>query len=524
MHKRIIAMALCLCLLVTALPVQAFAEPEAESIKQQMVDDYNNILRYTNMSSLAGWCGLMASWQLYVLGINSWVVSYHGKDQYDAYKNVAVTSGGHRVRAYDAADYTLEEALLALCKNGTVNVYNILVGYQRTNTQLGSIYGHSMVIYAILDGIVYFTEGYYTPFGPPGVPMEATIEEFSDYYCGRGVFEGLIHFGRKGYVGNCSEFATNTFVEVQTAAPMYSQPCAPGTEDSQCEFVRTVNIGERLWANAVYENPQGEFYYQISEGEEAGYIPAELVTPFLFVYSDIGISNVQNPTDMQVGKTCDIKGRVASEYSTMGAVRMVVTDMAGNVVLNHALAKLSGVYDLESDTFSWAVEFNYLEEGAYLYNIYADGLNFYVEDGQIVSDSRQLLLVQSMFRVGQAEGTAPELPAEEPQRTDGWLWQDGTWYCYDGDTPRTGWYCYHGGDYYLRPDGSVTTGWAEINGKLRYFSSTGCMRTDWLETENGTMYLMFNGVPVTGTRTIEGTEYTFDENGYLIRPPLGGAP
>ena len=42
------------------------------------------------------------------------------------------------------------------------------------------------------------------------------------------------------------------------------------------------------------------------------------------------------------------------------------------------------------------------------------------------------------------------------------------------------------------------------------------MRTGWLDTQQGRMYLQFNGVPATGTRIIDGEEYQFDENGYLM--------
>lgn len=516
MYKRILALVLCVALCMSVLPVSVLAaEAEEDRICKEITSDYKKILRYTNRSSLSGYCGLMASWQLYFLGINDWVVSYHGKNQFDAYKNVAVTSGGHRVKAYSVRDYSLEEALLEVSKNGTYDVYNILVGFQQTNTALGKYYGHSLVIYAILDGIVYFTEGYTTPYGGAGRPMKLTIEKFAKYYNKKGVFEGIIYFGRKGYVANCNEYATNMFVEVTASTPTYTEPCVPGTPDSDSEFARTVQYGERLWINAMYENPQGELYYQL--GDEGGYINAADAQPFYFVYDDIGISNTQNPVDMKLGKTCKIKGRVAAEYSTMGAVRMVVTDSADNVILNHALAKLSGVYDLESDTFSSAVKFNYLDEGTYIYSIYADGLNFYVQNGEVQSDNREILLVQSVFRVGDSpELTLEEPAAAPPENTDGWVYQDGTWYCYKGDEPRTGWFCYHGGDYYLQPDGSVTTGWAEINGKMRLFSETGSMRTGWLDTEEGQMYLQFNGVPATGSRIIDGEEYQFDTDGYLI--------
>ena len=516
MYKRIIALVLCVALCMSILPVTAFAaESKEDKITKAITSDYKKILRNCGRSSLSGYCGLMASWQLYFLGVNNWVVSYHGKNQFDAYKNVAMTSGGHRVRAYAASEMGLKDALLMLSKNGTYDVYNILVGFQKTNTRLGRYYGHSVVIYAILDGIVYFTEGYTTPYGGAGRPMKLTIEKFAKYYNQKGQYEGVIYFGRKGYVANCNEYATNMYAEVTASTPMYTDPCVPGTADSDSEFVRTVNYGERLWINAMYENPQGEFYYQL--GDEGGYINAADARPFYFVYDDIGISNAQNPADMKLGKTSKIKGRVASEFSTMGAVRMVVTDGAGEIILNHALAKLSGVYDLESDTFSYAVKFNYLDEGSYIYHIYADGLNFYLKDGQVQSDSREILLVRSPFRVGEAETlTVEEIPEAPPENTDGWVYTDGTWYCYKDDQPRTGWYCYHGGDYYLKEDGSVTTGWVEINGKMRLFSETGSMRTGWLDTEEGRMYLQFNGAPATGTRTIDGEEYQFDENGCLL--------
>jgi len=513
--RKIFILALCLCLLLMAVPVQAANESKVSQVCQEIVDDYADILRYTNMKSLAGWCGLTASWQMYLRGINSWVVGHHGKDQYDAYENVSVTSGGHRAKAYSARDYTLEEALNAISKNGTWDVYNILVGFQRTSTQLGSVYGHSLVIYAILDGIVYYTEGYNTSMGRAGTPYQITIEEFVDYYDDWTVFEGLVVFGKKGYVANCTEYATNMYVRVLTGAQLYSQPCLPGTEDSESELLRTVPVGERLWINSLYENPDGELYYQVDDSDQAGYILAENAEPIRFVYEDIGITNVQNPVDMEMGGNSPITGRIASEYSTMGAVRMEVTDPQGNIILNHGLAKLSGVYDLESDTFSSAVKFGYLDEGSYIYNIYADGLNFYVKDGKVVSDYQQVHLVQSVFRVGDGEPYSLPKQTEEAPVPDGWVW-DGTWYYYEDGVPRTGWYCYEGMDYYLKADGSVTTGWTEINGKMRFFSNTGCMRTGWMQTDEGSMYLMNNGVPATGKREMNGMEYHFDEEGILL--------
>jgi len=516
MKNRMGILLLVLCLLLSAFPVHAAPETEAGQVCQDMIDDYRDILKNTNMASLQGYCGLMASWQLYFLGVNDWVMSHHGKDQYDAYYDAAVTSGGHSVKAYSAANYTLEEALNQVSRNGTRNVYNILVGFQKTSTALGSIYGHSLVIYAILDGIIYYTEGYNTPFGYAGNPFCVTIEEFVDYYDDWTQFEGVIVFGKKGYVANCTEYGTNLFGEITAAAELYTQPCKPGTRDAQSEYIRTVNPGERIWVNALFENPDGEFYYQVSDSGLAGYVQVQFVEPVRFNYEDIGISNVQNPADVEEGKKITVTGRISSEYSTMNAIHMEVTDSRGNLIMSHSLAKQSGVYDLESDTFSKIVSFSSLPEGNYISHIYADGLNYYIQDGALREDTRQLHLVASPFRVGNVE-TVPFVP-EEPEETvkDGWVWENRTWYYYEQGVPRAGWFCYHGSDYYLKSDGSVTTGWVQINGKYRYFSRTGSMRTGWIETEAGKLYLMSNGAPAIGERVIDGVRYRFDENGILI--------
>ena len=41
------------------------------------------------------------------------------------------------------------------------------------------------------------------------------------------------------------------------------------------------------------------------------------------------------------------------------------------------------------------------------------------------------------------------------------------------------------------------------------------MRTGWMKTEAGTLYLMSNGAPAIGQRTIDGKAYFFDQNGIM---------
>lgn len=515
MYKRILALVLILCLMASAVPASAEPETREGQICQAIADDYRTILENTNMASLQGYCGLMASWQLYLLGVCDWVDSYHGKDQFDAYCQTAVTSGGHPVQTYSYLDYTLAEALNAITRNGERDVYNLLVGFQRTATAQGSIYGHSVVIYAILDGTVYFTESYASELGPAGTPYRISIEEFAAYYADWTEFEGIALFGKKGYVANCQAYNTNLFAEVTEPAALYTQPCTPESGEEPCHLLRIAQAGERLWVNGLFRNPLGQWYYQVDDSGAAGYVAVERLTPVWFNYEDVGATDLQIPEKVEPGTDFTLTGRIGARYSAMGAVEVTVTDETGNTVIRHALAKRSGVYDLAKDSFRAMVDLSGLEEGNYTFAIRAEGVSHFVADGSLQTHSRTILLSESPVRVGDVEAAAEQPAVQSPVSPDGWFYEEGTWYYYQDGAPRTGWYCCHGADYYLQPDGSVTTGWAKINGKYRYFSRTGAMRTGWMETEAGTVYLMTNGAPATGRRTIDGRVYVFNENGLL---------
>ena len=165
MHKKILRIASALLILlsiISLLPTTAssVATTEAERISELVTSTYKQALKLTKRSSFHGWCGAAVDWQMRVLGITTKVVGSDGKDKYDRYKNMDYTSGGYKVQALSAKKYNLEAALNFLTNNGTENAYNIMVGFQRTNTSAGRKYGHAVFIYAIIDGVVYFTESY----------------------------------------------------------------------------------------------------------------------------------------------------------------------------------------------------------------------------------------------------------------------------------------------------------------------------------------------------------------------------
>lgn len=514
MRKRWIALVLSLALILSIVPMRVVAaEDKVEQLCRQITGDYEKALSGSGRESLRGYCGLMSSWQLYLMGINKNLTVKDGNDQYDTYCDLETTTGGYLVKAYPAEEYTLEEALNAISGNGTRDVYNLLVGFQWTTTEAGARYGHAMVINGIIDGMVYFTEGYPTSFCPEagGVNI-CTIQEFAADYDHWTIFEGIIHFCGRDYLDYCTLYPSHMFVQGKQPMQVYSQPCLPGTSDFASTILRSAVTGERFLVTGVIENHRGEFFYRIDDSGLQGYIPAEQTEELRFNSGDARITDMQLPAT--AGKDSTIGGSIQSGYSFIRALCLEVQDDMGQTMFSHWLAKKSGNYDMKRDTFDKLADFSRLEEGYYTYMIQGDCQNYYVQDGQLQSRTDTVTLLQAGFAVG-------DLPvrtrtAIQPRTVkNGWFYENDTWYYYEAGTPRTGWFCYQGTDYYLKEDGSVTTGWATVNGKARFFSETGAMRTGWIETEQGTQYLMSNGVAACGWRTIDGERYFFDENGLL---------
>lgn len=162
----------------------------------------------------------------------------------------------------------------------------------------------------------------------------------------------------------------------------------------------------------------------------------------------------------------------------------------------------------------------------------------------------------------------------------GWQWLGGHWYYlnnqHDGTygAMLTGLQQVNGNTYYLSnknggPLGSMQTGWQLINNNWYYFTNSGAAAHNWLKlgndwyyfdpstsvmatgihringiwyylniqhdgtygawrslrdgwaSDNGSTYYLRNGQPLTGTQTIDGHKYNFDQEGRLIKQYYG---
>ena len=518
MFKRIMALVLCLVMLAAVLPVGVSAEEtEIQQLRRNITSHYYRTLSIYGGETLKGLCGGLASYQLYFLGVNSYPVMADGKNQYDLYAGKSYTDTGYQIRSYSAQDYSLEETLNAITHGGTWNAYNILVGFQTTDTEAGSQFGHAVVIYGIVDGMVYFTESYSTTYvGAAGNPGVCTISQFADLYDCWAQFEGAILFGRKDYLDNCDRRSANMYVQVQQEDPLYTQPCVPDNDEVESHFIRTARQGEFLYVTAMYENTLGRYYYQVQDGDTVCYLDAQRAEPVRFITEDVTLSEAERPQVLTPGKDFTIKGKISAQNSAIGALTMTVTDSDGEVLMTHSRAKISGTFDLAKDTFNKVLDFGILEEGLYTYTLTADVLSDYLHEGAVETNLQQVTLCNVKFAVGENVEIPPQEVAAPRIAQDGWVMTEGVWRYYEQGEPRTGWFCYAGVDYYLQEDGSATVGWAQINGKDRYFTAHGAMCTGWLHTQEGSWYLLKNGQKAIGWWTVDEQQYCFDENGVML--------
>lgn len=514
--KRILALILAVALFAAVIPTGATAATE-EELYRKISSDYHSALAATGKESLGGYCGLMTSWQLYFMGINKYLNTADGKRQFDTYCNMDYTTGGYKVRAYSAEDYTLLEALQKISQYGTRDVYNILVGFEWTNTEAGAEYGHAVVVYGIVDGMVYFTEGFQTSFGSgDGQATKLSIERFVRYYHDWTTYEGLIYFGLPDQKFSCTHYPASAYAIATAEAPVYTQPCALDCADADVRLLRTAAAGERFWVTGVYETEAGDLYYQVQELEGEAYIEAQLLTVERADFSDVTLEKAALPEALKEKQQFELDGTLSSRYCEIGAVCVMVKDSAGELQMQYMPEKTDGSFSLYGYASRKALNFAELAQGQYSLCIYADVKSYEVTDGKIQSREETVCVSETEFTVGNVTRSISR-SKQTAEVKDGWQLENGYWYYYNNNTPRTGWFADNNVRYYLDANGRTATGWRYVRGTRYLFTKTGALCTGgWVDSQDGKCYLSQDGAAANGWQVIDGKTYCFDTQGLLV--------
>lgn len=584
---RILALVLALTLIAGIFPAMpaaadsADAETEAERVTALIHNTYRSALARTGRRSFHGWCGAAVDWQMYVLGITNKVIGSNGNAKFDYYRYKDYTTGGYAINAYPASRYNLLGALNAITENGTKDAYNILVGFQSTDTAAGRYYGHAVFVYAILDGIVYFTESFGLTIGGryhnEGACVAVTMDEFANYFNRWCSLDGVIHFTPRTYEDDCRFLSAYLYAAVTQPTTLYSIPCTPDV-DERSVAQRQLQPGERLSVIGMYQNTEGQYWYEVGD-TETGYVLASDTEMLSLRYDDVITSGVKAPTVLTEGSNFSIRGSALSTYSEIVSVRAqvyLVTEEGAVHMMTTNDAVADNTYSFYKSTVGKRLNFKQLDLGSYHFELAAVMSNHYFADGDLQSDWQTIKLWRSDFQVverkgqtatitfdacgGTTELNAAELDlgqmltnlpgaqregylfdgwyTAEGERVDeeyvlessltlyahwvedeevsGWFWEEGSLYYVENGSRPQGFFQVDGAIYHHNEAGLLDMGWTVIDGASYYFHATGAMALEWLVLEKGTYYMGTDGIRRVGWAKIGENTYYFDETGKML--------
>ena len=208
--KKFLSATLALILVIAAvLPGMNVTAATASSsaIKSHMKSTYEKALSNTGEDSFDGWCGECVAQQLLVLGVNTSRVVTNGNATYEKYAGMQKTSGGYTVNKYPAASYSMKTALNLLNNSSDAYTY-ALINFEKSPGSDGQLYGHTLLVYAVVDGTVYYAESFVIS-SMNSVYGVRSIDSFCSAYGQTGyIYEGMIWFTKND---SSSSYSTGTY-------------------------------------------------------------------------------------------------------------------------------------------------------------------------------------------------------------------------------------------------------------------------------------------------------------------------
>ncbi len=527
MKIRMISLLLVLALAILLIPAPASAaSADEKDIQQQIADTYRAARRGSGKYSFNGYCGSLVSWQTYVLGIDTTRYGCDGKNQFDLYSQMDKTTGGYRVESYPASQYTLKEALNAITKNGTVDAYNILVGFQWTNTSQGGIYGHALLIHGIIDGTVYFMECFSTSlngqYWAEGSAISCSIDVFCDAYNRWTVFDGIAYFGLKTYADVCEIYPSNMYAMATMPLTVYAEPFDAGVNSAK-RLEKNYITGQMVRVSNLLKTPEGNYFYEIDADGETGYVPAEQLTYAESCPSGITLSGLKVPTSLYRGNGFWLRGTVAasSKISQLqGEVYGLSEDGKEALAFSGQIAGSGKSLSLADSALDRNMTFRSLASGKYRIVITATVDRYVLNEGEISNETEQQVAWNSEFLISTSWKKTPVITfdgnggqVQLNQKTV------NTGECL-GELPQAEREGYLFAGWSLDPEGQqAATAKTAVEADMTLYAQweqSPVAKEGWHLTDSGWHYHTEDGVPASGMFSYGGLVFLQNEQGTLL--------
>ena len=268
--KRVLSLFLTLLMTVTVFTSSAFsasALTKSELISQ-VESDYKKALNLKGWRSFYGNCNIAAAYQLLAKGVYTGSEPDYqggGSEWYYDYRDKNSTSGGYNVVTIGGSNCIDE----LINKYGN-NLSNIAVSYGTGGTS-GST--HVVVISAIIDGEVYFTDSFRYGSSPEGGCRVWSLSFFkSEYKRMNGNPYGLVYFSKTDSSVSIDreevpEFTTGEYAVVVDSLNVRSTPSTSGsvlgqldshTKNSQENtIVKILEIANSKWGKIDFKGETG---------------------------------------------------------------------------------------------------------------------------------------------------------------------------------------------------------------------------------------------------------------------------
>lgn len=264
--KRVLSLFLILTLTVGIAASSAFTSSalSASEIKSQVESDYKKALSLRGWRSFYGYCNIAVAYQLLAKGVytgSSPDYQGGGNQWYYDYKNVKTTSGGYNVITIGGSD-----CIDKLIDTYGDNLTNVVVSYG-TGGSSGST--HVVVISAIIDGYVYFTDSFKYWNSPEGGCRVWSVSEFkSAYKRMNGNPYGLVYFSKSGASITLDadakpDFEPGDYAIVVDELNVRSKPSTSSSVIGQLNSHETASSQEntRVTVTEVKDNKWGKIEY-----------------------------------------------------------------------------------------------------------------------------------------------------------------------------------------------------------------------------------------------------------------------